>query len=369
MNTPQLHGMKGCCLRSLVGTEIDAEAVTQPEEAGRGQTAAHTGDRDRRPERPRRGMVLADQPLQLRGHRRDPARTGNGGPISQIQVGDCLARPGRGGQDGLEPVGIGHWHGRFGLCGARVLRHHTRPDLQVAMLLLNSVAFNLLLVVTTVVLGLPGLLLLPLDRRWCCRLRDLWIRILLAGLRATVGLGFRVEGREHLPDAPRFLVAAKHQSAWETLALHLVLPDPAFVMKRELLRLPIIGWYMAKVGMVPIDRSGGARALRAMIAAAHRVSATGRPIVVFPQGTRVAPGADAPYHSGLYAVYRALDVPVVPLALNSGYFWPRQAFVKKPGTVTIRLLPAIEPGLERSEFMRRVRTEIETASRALGQAL
>ena len=236
------------------------------------------------------------------------------------------------------------------------------------MLFLNSLAFNALLTGSTLVLGIAGLPLLLLPRRWCCRLRDLWIGLLLGGLRLIVGLRWRVEGRENLPASARVIVAAKHQSAWETLALHVLFPDPAFVMKRELLRLPLIGWYMARVGMVPIDRSGGARALRTMIAAARTLSDAGRPVVIFPQGTRVAPGVDAPYDSGLYAVYRALDVPVVPVALNSGSFWPRQAFIKRPGTITVRLLPAIEPGLERSEFMRRVRSMIEEASAALDTA-
>ena len=233
------------------------------------------------------------------------------------------------------------------------------------MLFLKSVAFNALLVGSTLVLGIIGLPLLLVDRRWCCRLRDLWIRILLGGLRVLVGLDWRVEGREHLPASPRILVAAKHQSAWETLALHVLFPDPAFVMKRELLRLPLIGWYMTRVGMVPINRSGGANALRIMIAAARTLSDAGRPVVIFPQGTRVRPGTDAPYYIGLFAVYRALGVPVVPVALNSGHFWPRQAFIKRPGTITVRLLPAIEPGLERSEFMHRVRCVIEDASDAL----
>ncbi len=233
------------------------------------------------------------------------------------------------------------------------------------MILLRSALFNLLLVSTTAILGVLGLPLLALDRRHVCRLRDAWIRLELALLRATAGLEHRVEGVEHLPADGRCLVASKHQSAWETLALHTLFPDPAIVLKRELLRLPLLGWYFRKVGMVPIDRSAGAAALRRMTAEARRLSAAGRPIAIYPQGTRVAPGADAPYRPGVYALYRALGVPAVPVALDSGRFWPRLSFAKRPGTITVRILPPIPPGLDRRAFMARLEDAIETASREL----
>tara|TARA_Y100000588_G_scaffold394328_1_gene514208 strand:+ start:5685 stop:6212 length:528 start_codon:yes stop_codon:yes gene_type:complete len=163
----------------------------------------------------------------------------------------------------------------------------------------------------------------------------------------------------------RVLVASKHQSAWETLALHLIFFDPAIVLKRELLRLPILGWFIAKVGMVPIDRSGGGVALKTMLMAARKWSDAGRPIIIFPQGTRVAIDESIKYHSGVFAVYKALNIPVVPVALNSGRFWPRQAFVKRPGVITVKLLDVIKPGLNRQEFMSTLESSIETATKEL----
>lgn len=232
------------------------------------------------------------------------------------------------------------------------------------MILIRSTAFNIALILVTLVLGILGLPLVFGPRRWVCGLRDFWIRLLLKLLKLTVGLSHRVEGAENLPKGP-FMVAAKHQSAWETLALHTIFADPSIVLKRELLKLPVLGFYISKVGMVPIDRGAGGSALKYMITEARRASGDGRPILIFPQGTRVAPGADAPYHSGVFALYRALDCPVVPVALNSGSFWSRQAFFKRPGTITVRILPTMPRGMDRKTFMKDLETTIETATREI----
>ena len=235
------------------------------------------------------------------------------------------------------------------------------------MILIRSTIFNIVLVLVTLVLGVLSLPLVLGPRRWVCGIRDIWIRLVLVLLKATVGLSHRVEGIENLPKGP-YLVASKHQSAWETLALHTIFADPSIVLKRELLKLPVLGFYLAKVGMVPIDRGAGGSALKYMIAEARKVSGSGRPILIFPQGTRVAPGADAPYHSGVFALYRALDCPVVPVALNSGTYWSRQAFFKRPGTITVRLLPTMPRGMDRKTFMRDLEASIETASREIDES-
>ncbi len=232
------------------------------------------------------------------------------------------------------------------------------------MILIRSICFNVALIAVTAVFGTIGLPLLAGPRRWICRLRDFWITLVLALLRATVGITHRIEGAENIPKG-RFMIASKHQSAWETLSLHLIFPDPSIVLKRELLKLPLLGWYLRKVGMVPIDRSAKAAALKVMMAAARRWSGGGRPILIFPQGTRVKWGENARYHSGVFALYRALDLPVVPVALDSGRFWPRQAFLKRSGTITVRILPVIPRGLDRRQFMRRLETDIESATAAL----
>jgi 1-acyl-sn-glycerol-3-phosphate acyltransferase len=229
------------------------------------------------------------------------------------------------------------------------------------MILIRSTLFNIVLVLVTLVLGILGLPLVLGPRRWVCWLRDFWIRLVLALLKATVGLSHRVEGIENLPKGP-FMVAAKHQSAWETLALHTIFADPSIVLKHELFKLPVLGFYISKVGMVPIDRGAGGSALKSMITEARRASGVGRPILIFPQGTRVAPGASAPYHSGVFALYRALDCPVSPVALNAGSFWSRQAFFKRPGTITVRILPTMPRGMDRKTFMKHLETTIEAAT-------
>jgi 1-acyl-sn-glycerol-3-phosphate acyltransferase len=230
------------------------------------------------------------------------------------------------------------------------------------MSFLRAAAFYAALIVWTVVMGVIGAPTLFMPRPVLARFSRRWAKGALAILAATIGLRHRVVGE--IPHG-RVIVAARHQSAWETLALPTVLDDPAIVLKRELLWIPIFGWYVARNDMVPIDRSGGGAALRRMIRAARRAVAQNRPILVFPEGTRTRPGARRDYHPGIYALYRDLGLPVVPVALNSGVFWPRRSFAKRPGTITVEFLPAIAPGLTREEFMAELRRRIEAATDAL----
>src|SRR5206468_7688447 len=139
------------------------------------------------------------------------------------------------------------------------------------------------------------------------------------------------------------IIAMKHQSAWDTLILPVVLDDFAVVVKRELLFVPFYGWYAGRAGAIAIDRSGGAGALRRMVTAAKQAAADGRPIVIFPQGTRVVPGRPLAYQSGVAALYLALGLPVVPAAVNSGLYWGRRSFVKHPGRITLAFLEPIAP--------------------------
>jgi 1-acyl-sn-glycerol-3-phosphate acyltransferase len=174
-------------------------------------------------------------------------------------------------------------------------------------------------------------------------------------------LRYEVRGREYLPAGP-CLVAAKHQSAWETLKLHLLLPDPAVVLKRELTRLPVWGWFAVKAGMIPVDRGARGRALASLLAGARQVVAEGRPIVIFPQGTRTAPGTHHPYRIGVGMLYEQLHLPIVPMALNSGLYWPRRAFLKRPGTIVVEFLPPIQPGLDRHQAMHELEARLEAAT-------
>jgi 1-acyl-sn-glycerol-3-phosphate acyltransferase len=233
------------------------------------------------------------------------------------------------------------------------------------MILLRSLAFQLAFAGWTLVLGMASIAMLP-SRLAVLALSHLWTRGALAMLRAICGLTYEIAGRENLPTGPA-IVAAKHQSAWETLALAALLDDPAFVLKRSLLLLPFVGWCLARLGMIAIDRTGGAGALRRMIAAARRVADRGRPIVVFPEGTRTAPGERRPYHPGVYALYHELALPVVPVAHNAGLYWPRRSVLRRPGRIVISFEPAIAPGLSRHDFLAKLERRIETASARLAE--
>ena len=233
------------------------------------------------------------------------------------------------------------------------------------MTIARAALFNVAFFVMTLVLAvlyLPLLLAPPLTMMAAARG---WIRAMLWLLRVMVGLDHRVIGAANLPSGP-VLIAAKHQSAWETFAFNVLLADPVFVIKRELFWIPFYGWFARHAGMIGIDRKGRASALKKMIADARAALNAGRPIVIFPEGTRTAPGATPKYQTGIAALYQALDVPVVPIALNSGLYWGRRAFLKQPGTITVEILPPIPPGLPRDAFMGRLETSIEDAAGRLG---
>ena len=159
--------------------------------------------------------------------------------------------------------------------------------------------------------------------------------------------------------------AFKHQSAWETLVLHLLLRDPAITLKRELTQIPLFGWYLTHAGMIRIDRAGGARALRTLIDDSRAALTRGAEIVIFPEGTRAPVGGRNPYHPGVAALYLHLECPVVPVALNSGVFWPRRSFIKRPGRIALEFLPPIGPGLDRKRFMAELEERLEGATERL----
>jgi len=180
--------------------------------------------------------------------------------------------------------------------------------------------------------------------------------------RVVLGLRYEVRGRQHLPASGSYLVAAKHQSAWETMKLHLLLHDPAVVLKTELTRIPVWGLFARKTEMIPVDRGARGRAVNSLLEGARKVVTQGRPIVIFPQGTRTAPGVYHNYRIGVGVLYDQLHLPIVPMALNSGLYWPRRAFLKRPGTVVVEFLPPIQPGLQRFEAMIELETRLEAAT-------
>ena len=208
----------------------------------------------------------------------------------------------------------------------------------------------------------PLAVLLP--RKRLQRAAALWCRGLVALARVCCGLRWRLVGCEHLPKGAAVL-AVKHQSAWDTLIFHVLLDDPVYVLKRELLRVPVLGWFLARTGNIAIDRAAGASAIRAMLPAVRERLAEGAQVVVFPEGTRAAPGTRRRYQPGIAALYAQTEAPAVPVALNSGLYWGRRSFLKYPGLITVEVLPPLPRGLTRDAFLAELEQRIETATARL----
>jgi len=187
---------------------------------------------------------------------------------------------------------------------------------------------------------------------------SLWARSDLWLLRVIAGQRYEVRGLENVPPGAA-LIASKHQAEWETQALPAILPRSVIILKKELLRIPLYGQYARHFGMIPVDRSAGAAALKPLAEHARAAMARGAQLVIFPEGTRRPVGAPPDYKPGAIFLYERLGVPMVPVALNSGVFWPRRRFVRYPGTVVVSFLPAIEPGLPRAEAKRRLVAAVE----------
>ena len=224
---------------------------------------------------------------------------------------------------------------------------------------LRARLFSLAFYAWTAALALLAMPLLLAPRRLLIGYGCYWVRGLHVLLRITVGLRHEVRGQANMPHGPAIL-AVKHQSAWETFTLHVLLDRPVYVLKQELVRIPVWGWIVSRIGAIAVDRAAGASAMRKLIAQAR--ACDDRIIVIFPEGTRTRPGERRHYHAGVAAIYGALDLPVVPVALNSGLFWPRDGSGKRPGVITIEFLPQIPPGLPRKAFMARLEETIEEAS-------
>jgi 1-acyl-sn-glycerol-3-phosphate acyltransferase len=229
------------------------------------------------------------------------------------------------------------------------------------MVLLRSIVFAASFYLTTAVmlLGLIWLLLGP--RKLAIAALKLHGRICLWLLERICGTRLEVRGRQNLPNGA-CLVIAKHQSTWDTFALLTLFDDPAIVLKDELRWIPVYGWFCVKFEHILVKRERAAVALRRMVADAKQRVAEGRQVLIFPEGTRQAPGAVPDYKPGYVALYESLDVPCVPLALNSGLFWPRRSILHYPGTVIVEFLPAIAQGHTRAQVRKMIEAQIEAAS-------
>ena len=228
----------------------------------------------------------------------------------------------------------------------------------------RAFAFNFAFFAWTAILGTVGLPFLFTPRSVTMRFGRFWAASVLVLLKLIVGLDHQIRGLDRVP-RDGCIIAMKHQSAWDALVLPVVLGDPAVVVKRELLLLPFYGWYAARAGSIAIDRKAGAGALRRMLARARPVAAAGRPIVIFPEGTRVAPGERRSYQPGVAALYQALALPLVPAAVNSGLYWGRRSFVKRKGRIVLEFLEPIPPGRTRPRLMAELERRVEIATAAL----
>ena len=232
------------------------------------------------------------------------------------------------------------------------------------LILMRSIVFNALFYLNTLawlILGLPTFFLPYRATIWIAKT---WGRVNLVLLRVIAGVDYEVRGREKIPRGP-IIVASKHQSAWETFALLPLFDNPLFIVKRELMWIPIFGWLMRKGRMVPVDRGAGSQALIGMTERARIELTRGRQLIIFPEGTRRPAGAEPRYKYGVAHLYAAEGVPCLPVALNSGLFWPRRSLWLRPGTVIVEFLDPIAPGLDKDAFFERLRSVIEEATARL----
>ena len=232
------------------------------------------------------------------------------------------------------------------------------------MLIVRSIIFNLLFYLnlsTLLLLAVPTLIMPQRAILWMAKT---WGRTSLWLLRVICGLKVEFRGLEKITAGP-LIVAAKHQSTWETFVLVTLFDHPTFIVKRELMWLPLFGWFMWKGGMIPVNRGAGAPVLAEMAKRAGNEIRGGRQLVIFPEGTRRAPGAEPRYRYGVAHLYAEIGVPCIPVALNSGLYWRRRSFLRWPGTVRIEFLDPIPPGLDKDEFLARLQSEIETATARL----
>ncbi len=231
-------------------------------------------------------------------------------------------------------------------------------------IVVRSVALNVAFYLFYPLAMIGGFFYLFLPRKRAIGALKWFSRVFVRMCRTLGDIDMRVEGTEHIPhDAA--IVAGKHQSFWETFALFHLFDDPTIALKRELARIPLVGWFIRKFDMILVDRAAGLKALKTLLRQGEKAVREGRQIIIFPEGHRMAIHAAPDYKPGVAALYGRLGVPCVPFALNSGVFWPRRVFWRWPGVVTVRFLPPIAPGLNKRAFMRQLQEAIEPATHAL----
>jgi 1-acyl-sn-glycerol-3-phosphate acyltransferase len=237
----------------------------------------------------------------------------------------------------------------------------------MAVIFLRSLVYNVLfylLLVFWMIVAIPTLLMPP---RAFMAVAKAWARSSVGLMRVVCNTKVDYRGLEKIPAGP-LIVASKHQSMWETFALMQFFDRPLFIYKRELGWIPMFGWYLIKSKMIGVDRSGGMRSLMEMARRAPQEVRSGRQLIIFPEGTRTAVGAPPDYKTGVGQIYVNSGVPCIPVALNSGLFWPRRTFMRYPGTLVVEFLDPLPPGLTRKDFIERISTSIEAATNRIVEA-
>ncbi|MCE3233036.1 MAG: 1-acyl-sn-glycerol-3-phosphate acyltransferase [Rickettsiaceae bacterium] len=234
------------------------------------------------------------------------------------------------------------------------------------MIFIRSLIFNIYFPLWTLLLSATAAPLLLAPPRIASRVGPIWANGIIFGLRYICNIRYEISGHEHLPAEP-FVIAAKHQSAWDTAIFLKLLNGPAYILKKELLNIPMFGRYLVAMDMIPVDRSGGSSAIKKLQKDVNDRLAKKQSVVIFPEGTRTAPGEKRTYQPGIAFIYMDLDsgIPVVPVALNSGLYWGRESFLKHPGTIRMQYLPPIKPGLNRKDFMVALENAVENGSAGL----
>ncbi|WMS43250.1 lysophospholipid acyltransferase family protein [Acuticoccus sp. MNP-M23] len=244
-----------------------------------------------------------------------------------------------------------------------------RSGIAHAVALVRSVIYSVVATLFFIVMSILFAWVMLFPARRTRLLLQVWTQGDMLLLRIICGQKIAVLGLDNLPDGPA-LIASKHQAAWETLALVPMLPRGVVILKKELLSIPLYGWYARYYGMIPVDRGAGTAALKQLAVDAKAAVAKGFQIVIFPEGTRRPVGAPPAYKPGAVFLYDQLRVPMVPVALNSGVLWPHKQIVRYPGTITVSFLPPIPPGLPRAEIKARMEVAIERETdRLVAEAL
>lgn len=236
------------------------------------------------------------------------------------------------------------------------------------MIILRSLLFNILFFGWSAIICVGMLPFIYMGKKGAVTVTRIYLAVIYFLEKNILNLDYEVRGREYIPAEGAYLVAAKHQSAYETLKLYALFGDPAIILKKELANIPLWGRFLVNLDNIAIDRSNREESMNSIVTESLRIKEQGRPIVIFPQGTRVGVGVPAdkkPYKSGVVKMYKAAGIPIVPMALNTGVFWGRNSFIKYPGKVVIQFLPPIAPGQDEKEVLTDITERVEEATERL----